>query len=341
MDRKGKMGAYPFALGVLAIIGLLFVATMYAPQPAPIVVQSSVAGAQAAAGGNCLLSATPTVTFATPDKYNKGTATTTQNMYRVVSVGSDGQKAYGTWVDVAGAATFQLAGGAEIEYVAGIDSNDEGAEPYGRHVASYFVPCKETATIVEYVSNDALSTDLGDVYFDEYGTANTNQTMGAGDVKNLAIQFTGSFEEDFGNKDCGEQTNVLVMRINASQFDAENMEVTSITDITTQKTYAVTPTSVPAVYNNANAAAGDTNKAYFFPVVETNHAYKVTYIADADDTVNPNYVTDGGGDPLVFYLYDSEYYFDGNLNEIKCGVEDETQSEIGAASADSIIQYVN
>ena len=274
------------------------------------------------APGEVALSGTPVVTMMTLDKYNEGTAVTTQNMYRqVVAPG-----VYGSWTDVAGAGTITLAAGTELEYVIGIDTDDEAAEPYGRHVKTFVVPAKVTSAIVEYVANDALATDLTGTYFDEFSSANTAQSWTAADVKTLSAKFTGAFEEDFGNIDAGEMSNVLVVRYNNTQID--KISLTSIVD-DKGKSYPITKVGVPVIQGSAT---GTVQEAYAFPVIESNNGYKYMYSLDGDDTVAINTTVTA----LTWSLYDSSFYLDSDDNVIKSGVEDEDSAEIGAAAADTI-----
>jgi len=310
----------PTTTVLLAIIALGVLAMLMGVGPSPGFVVTPSAPAAPVVERD--LAATPTITLYTPDKYNPGTAVTTQNMYRrVIAPG-----VYGTWVDVAGAGTFSLAPGTEIEYVIGIDSDDESAEPYGRHVSSWVVPNQETPSIVEYVANDAAATDLTDTYFDEYDDANTAQSWSAADIKTLGGKFTGKYEYDFGAIDCGEMSNVLVVRYNNTQID--KIDVTSIVD-DTGKSYPVTETTVPVIQSSAT---GTVQKAYKFPVIESNNGYKFKYSLDGDDSIAVNTSITA----LTWYLYDSAHYLDSNDNLVKCGVEDEDDAEIGAAAADTI-----
>ncbi|NOR84692.1 hypothetical protein GQ473_01100, partial [archaeon] len=148
----------------------------------------------------------------------------------------------------------------------------------------------------------------------------------AGDIKTLGAKFTGSYEEDFGNINAGEMSNVLVVRYNNTQID--KIELTSIVD-DQGKSYAVTEVSVPVV---VGSASGTVQKAYTFPVIESNNGYKYKYVLDGDDTVPVNTTITA----VTWSLYDSGFYLDENTNTIESGVEDEDDAEIGAAAADTI-----
>ena len=276
--------------------------------------------------GLVTLASTPVVTLSTLDEYNKGTAVTSQNMYRVVQTEDDGTVNYGPWVDIAGAATLTQASGTIIEIVTGIDTDDESAEPYGAHIESFEIPHKEIYTKVLYVRNDALGGDISTAYFSEYGVANEAQAWAAGNIKTLGIKLTGSFEEDYGNVNVGETSNVIVIRYNNTQVD--DVTISSIvSDLGVS--YPVTIASVPVI---AGSATGYVQKAYSFPVIQSNNGYKAMYVLDGDDTISVNTTISA----LTFTTYDSGLYLDNNENTIEGGVEDENSVDLGAVAAVAI-----
>jgi hypothetical protein len=272
----------------------------------------------------CLSTTSPTVTVKTPDVYG-GAAVTTQNAYRKCGESS--------WTDIAGAGTFSANVGDKYEFVFGIDSDDDTAEPYGPHITCddpYVVPCSENPTIERSVVDDSLATDLTAVAFDPDDgnqiTASDTITIGAGDIKNVRFKWQGSFEEDFGNRFVGEDSNVLVIRYNTTEIDKVY--------VTKEDGTKLTPTNVPVLLSSSS---GYTDRAYKFPVLKSNSEYWHTLVIDADDTVNP------GASNITLYLYDSNWYFDNDVTPsmVKGGVEDEDFAETGATAADTLTIVVS
>jgi hypothetical protein len=324
-------------IGILVVLAILF-GVIYASNQGLVSIPGQQPPGQQPGtpqAPSCLSTTSPTVTVKTPDVYG-GTAVTTQNAYRKCGESS--------WTDVAGAGTFNADVGDKYEIVFGIDSDDDTAEPYGPHITCddpYIVPCQETPTVERAVVDDSLATDLTAVAFDpDDGNQITTSDpidIDAGDIKNIRFKWQGAFEEDFGNRFTGDDTNVLVVRYNTTQFD--KMYVTK--DDGTK----LAPANVPTLLTSSS---GYTDRAFKFPVLKSNAEYWFTLVADADDSVNPT-----GGDNtseptnfdvsnITLYLYDSNWYFDNDVTpaQVKYGVEDEDFAETGATAADTLEIYV-
>ena len=309
-------------LAAVVLVGALYIGyTTFMAEPEPLTWEMPPGATPAPPGvpgvppaGPCVgLAATPTVTLETYDRYNMGTAITTQNMYRKVGAN--------TWTDVAGTGTIQLAAGTQIEIVFGIDSNDEAEEPPGP-LMFYTLPCLETATLSVPVANDIDATgDASITVFDENGATGA-QAVGAGDVKTVFIDITGKYEYDLGNIDCGETSNLLIAKYNTTSID--DIIVTGVTmETPSKKSFGARSKGVPVGIAGALTASNFGLQGWELPVLESNSKYRVTYVIDADDTENPD------GDDLEWYIADSAHYLDNDDNTIKCGVEDEDRGDIG------------
>jgi hypothetical protein len=317
-------------------------------QPAAVTYVPTTSAPTASSGGVvvggervCLgLAAVPTVTVATYDRYNPATAVTSQNMYRQIGTN--------TWTDVAGAGTIQKGGYTKIELVAGIDSDDDDAEPYGPYFASYEIPCTETYTWAIPMSNDALCSDLSSTWWnsnDQVGDVTGNNITGTvGSTYNLKFRIKGSYEEDYGNINGpdGELGNLLVIQYNTTNIN--KLEVTSITRTTnargtlsTTTNYPVVEANVPIMVATAHSNSSMTLKGYKFPVIESSNEYWVYYYIEVDESAPLSTYFDRtrGGNP-VFFLYDGSWYEDTNDGKVKFGFADTTNTNIGAAGYDRI-----
>ena len=125
---------------------------------------------------------------------------------------------------------------------------------------------------------------------------------------------------------CGEMSNVIVVRVNKTQF--EDVAVQFIGK-------DLTPTDLPGL---VSSATGYKDYAFFAPVIQSTtvplqNAKQLTLVLDPDNTYDP----DGGISNITMTYYDSAvFYNDDVADHIKCGVEDEDDSEIGAAAADTL-----
>jgi len=328
--------------GLLALVGL-FAYGMFAGNVFSATTPVTQDSAQTETGQSISVTADSTTavttTFETNNKYSSGSAVTTQNMYR--------KQGSNTWTDVAGAATASLSQGETIDVIIGIDTNDEAAEPYGP-VFKYTVPVGAPTAIIKLpngspvtVRNDALATDLTGTYFDENDAANTAITgVSAGDTFNLAVKWKGSFEEDFGNIFCenpvdssllgGEKGygTLIVVKYNTTEVDAvQGVNIDG---------QALTAASVPVAVSNDNGATGFALKGWEGPTLESTAQFTVDYFLDTDDTVAMNTSISA----FTWYLYTNSMYLDNDDNTVKCGVADEDDTLIGAASEDSIAPVI-
>lgn len=274
---------------------------------------------------------TPDILFATTSIYQKGTAVTTKNMARIEGIES--------WTNVAGAASMgNISPGDVLEVVIGMDTTDENAEPYGP-TFKYSVPCVETATLKMpdgspvFVSDDSVAGDLTAVAFDRNGqpmvtATNTNaQVIGPGDVITGKIRWSGAFREDFGNKyACSKTGNIIVAQFNTSEYDD-----IKLTDLNGNEYPSGT---VPDIHSKTT---GFTDFAWIYPYIESVAEINSLVVMDADNVANP-----GANDSnITFSLYATSVYLDGDSNTVKCGVQDETRTRIGAVAADTLSYLID
>lgn len=273
------------------------------------------------------------MTVETPDLYG-GAAITTKNIYK---------KTGGSWTEVAGAGTFNADAGNKLDIVFGIGdaANEDDAQPFGKEI-SWTVPCESYPRVSAGsfscdksnkcgVIDDSLATDLTVVFFDPNDgntiTSSDRVDMDAGKIYNVKVRWTGSFEEDFGNRFCEDfeqAKNAIVIRYNTTEYDD-----VYVTDLQGNR---YTPYSVQ-INRLLSASSGFTDAVFEFPVLRSNYDEEAYIVFDTDDSVGP----DGGVANVTVYLYDVNYYLDNDLTpaEPKCGIMDEDGSEVGAAAADS------
>lgn len=278
----------------------------------------------------CLSTTSPTVTLSTPDVYG-GAAVTTQNIVRKMS----GSSPMISTSDVAGAGTFDANAGDTYQIMFGIDSDDDDEEPYGP-IVKYTVPCEENPELEIAVVDDAEATDLTAIAFDPDDgnqiTTSDDLDVDAGEIKTVKFRWTGSFEEDFGNRWCEDDDgvkNVLVVRYNTSTFDK-----VYATDLSGNKL----PTAGIAINRILSSSSGMTDDTFWFPVIRSNADYEYKLVLDADSTEEPK----GSYSNVTAYLYDVSHYIDNDVTPQGwlCGIMDEDANEVGAAAADSLSIYL-
>lgn len=252
---------------------------------------------------------------------------TTKNIYRV--------KGLSSWTELAGAATFAQSPGKKIEFVFGQGADDDMDEPFGCKI-EYSVPCDETPVLsaAEYckdggasgVVDYAAEGDLAVVMYDpEDGdaiVAADTVDIDNGDVFSLKTTWQGAYEEDYGNRftPCD---NVLVYHYHNKAYTA--MKATDLNGID----YPTAP--VPAQHT---VAASNVDKAFYVPVLKSNAMWEFFTVADVSGSgieANQTY----GNSTLT--LYDNNWYIDNDVTPsvIKCGVEDEDNTDIGSNGYDS------
>ena len=302
------------AVTLMAVVGIVafaaIVMMVMGGQPASVTFTTT---GEPVGDGVTSLFQTPTTTLLTQNIYDTGTALTTKNMYRTV-----GQS---KWTNVAGGATIAKAEGTQIEIVTGIDLTDETAEPYGP-IVFYTFKHVNTDELEILVANDALASDIGTQYYDEDDNSATNQATSANTNLKVSARFTAATDEDFGNINVGETSNVLVFKYNSTQAEGVSVSTVTIDGLAVK----VSPIATPSVHEGAT---GFDTQAYTFPVLQDSAKVVVNYEVDAKATVINTTIS-----TFTLSVYDSGYYLNtkDGANEVLGGVMDENGDEIGAAN---------
>jgi len=264
-------------------------------------------------------------TFDTPDLYG-GAAVTTLNIYR--------EEGLSTWTEVAGASTFSMSAGKEIEFVFGQGSDDDMDQPFGCK-GTYVVPCDPAPTLsaVDYCKDGTASGVVDDATEDQLTVtmidpedgnaieAGSEVDIDNGDVMSLKTTWQGLYETDYGNRftPCG---NTLVYHYHNLAYT--KMKATDLNGVD----YPTAP--VPSAQT---AAADHVDRGFKVPVLKSNTLWEFYTVADCSGSgieANQTY----GNSTLT--LYDNNWYIDNDVTPsvIKCGAEDEDNTDIGSDGAD-------
>ena len=242
-----------------------------------------------------------------------------------------------TWTDPAGK-TFSATAGAQYELALGVNattSTTAEPQPVTKYRDTITVPCDYSKTFEYTFTNDALSTDVSASALDpaDGNVISSTDTIDIdlGASITIPLKIYSSDDENYGTMACGLMSNVYVVRINTTSFEEENTDLK-------YNGVSLAKTGSPSVLSSST---GLKDIAFIGPVLEStrdNSAYKFSLVVDPTDT-GDGYNPTGNTDNTTVYIYDSHIYYDNNDNTFKCGVEDETGSEIGAATPDSLTIY--
>lgn len=266
------------------------------------------------------------MTLNTPSLYT-GTAVTTQNVVRKV--------AGVTMTDVAGAGTFAAPVGQKYDILFGVDSNSGTAQPYGPKV-QYTVPCEPTPSVEQTVVDDALATDLTALAFNP-DTGNVispteTLTMVAGTPKTVAFRWTGSYQEDFGNRYCEDnegKSNVLVVRYNTTQYTK-----VAVTDLSGN----AAPAYNGQISKILSSASGFSDATFTFPVLRSSADYNYKLVLTPSTTVTPI----GSQGNVTLYLYSDNWFINTDVSPAvwSCDIMNQNGGATGAAAADTLVVYI-
>lgn len=243
-------------------------------------VQGGSGVTQVVAGGACLAVEKTTVTLSGQDKY-LATASGGSHTVRV----NDGISQ-----SVTDASTLTASPGDTLEILWGAgDTDDEFSS-----VDTYTVPCKGTYPITKQLVNNGtmtvtLFTDPNNVAIDG---STTNQTLSAGDQKNVRMIVQGQYQKDI------PYGAILVVEFNKTSMDDVIVSAGGV---------ELPSSSVPQTYS-ATYGAESTKKAYVFPALISNAQAEYTIALDADDSTS---ATSAGSDVLL-YWYDRNYFVNDN-----------------------------
>ena len=242
-----------------------------------------------------------------------------------------------TWTD--GQGYFSAVTGATDEVALGASTTTATTaepQPIDGPVITYKVPCDASSTLEVKATNDALATDLtGNALEPNDGnviSASDPIDIDNGGPVSIAIDWYATHEEAFGTIACGPMSNIIVVKLNTTAYEEDETEMY----YNGQK---LTKTSVPTLMSETSSYKNIAFKSPVLKSTEGQGSYPFTLTVDPEDGAGYNPGGHIGGN-VTLYMYDSHIYYDNNDNTFKCGVEDETGAEIGAASADSEEIYV-
>jgi hypothetical protein len=226
--------------------------------------------------GKCLTADTTTVTLSAQDKY-LATPTGGYHRYRI-----NGNPA----LTVADAGTFSASPGDKIAVLWMNGSKTSAFSVVG----NYIVPCAGTATLSEKLSNNAsLTIRFFNSNNDLIDGATVNQTMVAGDIKNVATEIEGSYQKDY------PYGFVAVIEFNKTSVDDVQL---------TQNGVEITSVAIPQSHSTT-LGADSSRKAYLISEVNSNSKLQFTTVVDADDSTNPQA---GAGSDVLLTLYPRNYF---------------------------------
>jgi len=224
----------------------------------------------------CDVGTKTTVTLSATDKYTTG-AVGGYHRYKV-----NGNPA----IEIADQGTFTASPGNTITVL----WNNETSSGYYGSTNTYVLECTGAKTFsTQSVNNGTLTSSLKDSDDNTIDGSANNQTLGAGDVKDVAIKLSGEYKKDF------PYGFVAVIEMNKTSMD----DVVLSTDSGSVLTTATVPQSYSAVYG-----AESVKKAYFVPAIVSNSDLRLKATLDADDTINPG----PGGSDAIIVLYPMNYF---------------------------------
>ncbi len=224
----------------------------------------------------CDLGTKTTVTLSATDKYTS-LPVGGYHRYRI-----NGAPA----VDIADQGTFTASPGDKITVL----WNNATTTGYYSSVGTYTVPCAGAKTFyTESANNGTLSSSLkdsDDVTID--GSAN-NQTLSAGDVKDVSMKLSGQYEKDF------TYGFVAVVEYNNTAIDNVILSTESGTELSS----ATVLQSYASTYGTVSS-----KKAYLVPAILSNADLRLKVTIDADDSVDPSVGTAN----VLVELYPENYF---------------------------------
>lgn len=250
-----------------------------------------------------------TITLSAQDKY-LSTATGGTHRYRI-----NGAPA----LTVSDAGTFTASPGDTIEVL----WSNASTTSYFSSKDTYTVPCKGTFTPdVKTLSKNGTITVT--FFTDPNGDVipKGNQSLTAGDVKNVKTVLQGAYQRDF------PEGLVVVLEFNKTSTDdvilldrAGGSEMPS--------------TSVPQVHTSYYGTSSS-RKAYKLPPMSSNTVYEYTTTIDVDDSISPASALESD---VRFTFYPLNYYVDDKNGGAYAGPspEDEYNAQTRAGTIGAIL----
>jgi len=256
----------------------------------------------------CDSTTSPNITIKAYDKETGTALTEATNLYRV-----KGDK---TWSTFTAGTGFAANAGDTLEIVMGIDTTDFTDNAYGQK-KEVVVECKETPSVEFEMVNDEVETSLSATFLDAEESASA-ETYVAGQTQDITIKLQAGVKEYFGNPYIGGNSNVLVLNLNTSEWDAP-----------TKVSVGGVELSKVATPQRHVAVASMIAYAYEMPVI-TDVATKIVVSMNADDTNAP--ATD-----MTAHMYAGNYYYNADNQAIESGVENEEGLAVGTDSSDTLV----
>ena len=253
----------------------------------------------------CSSETTPDLNIVAVDE--KGAAITDAGIYR-----KEGLTAWTAFTP--GTPLTGLEVGATYTFVPGIEAATFVDDTYGA-MFEYTVKCKEVDSMEIIMFNDEIETSLSATFYNEDANA-AAQTVLAADTPVVELRLRAGADEYFGNPSL-DNPNVLVLRLNSSQWDRPNKVVVN----------GQTMSGADSM-QRLDSAASFTDYYYELPVISDEKITVQLYL-DADDTNAPS--VDG-----TAYIYAGGYFVSDVDASIKTGVETEEGTAVGTDAADSV-----
>lgn len=255
----------------------------------------------------CDLGTKTTITLSASDKYTSG-ATGGTHRYRI-----NGAPA----LTVSDAGTLTASPGDVLSI---LWHNASTTGYYGK-VDTFSVPCTGAKTFyTELVANGTITSSEKDSNDDTIDGTSNNQTLGAGDVKDVTVKLSGTYQADF------PYGFIAVVEFNKTEIDDV---------ILTQNGVELASASLPHTFSTTLDTASST-KVYVIPALISNGDLTFKATIDADDTYNPK-----TSDNVTITYFPKNYFIDDNNGGAFAGpsAEDEDNAVTRTGQYQTLIEY--
>lgn len=259
--------------------------------------------------GKCLTADTTTITLSAQDNY-LSSATGGTHRYRI-----NGNPA----LTVSDASTFTASPGDVITVL----WENASLDGYFSKVATYTVPCTGTKTYSEKLSrNGTLTVNFFNTDGNKINQVADNQTMVAGDIKNVRTEIEGTYQRDY------PYGFIAVVEYNKTAMDDVQL---------TQSGVELTSAGIPQTHA-PTLGAESTTKAYLISEIMSNQKLDLVAVLDADDTLNP---IAGAGNDVIITLFPRNYFInDKNGGAFEGPVAEDEYNAVTRTGQISSVLYV-
>jgi hypothetical protein len=257
----------------------------------------------------CGSDTTPDLLIQAYDVDNVGTSISETFAYRKA-----GTKSWN--VGTTGTELTGLEADAQYEIVLGINTTDVVDNAYGEKF-THTVKCQEDETIEKAMYNDEIESSLSATFYNKDGDA-SSQTYSAGDNYVVSVRLKSGADEYFGNPTVSGNPNVLVLKLNQSEWDTP-------LEVYTEDGTELKRISTPQRYDQQASGFSE-------------YAYEVPVVADKEIEIFFDLMADGSNAPVgdgTAYIYAGGYYIDDN-GQVQVGVEDEDGNAVGTDAPDTV-----